>query len=70
MKLNMGSADRIIRLIVALALGVLYFTDQISGLAMIILGFFALIFVLTGFVGLCPLYLPFKFSTKKTANLA
>ena len=69
MKLNMGSADRIIRLIVASALAVLYFTDQISGLAMIILVFFALIFVLTSFVGVCPLYLPFKLSTKKTEQL-
>jgi len=66
----MGSADRILRLIVATAIAVLYFTDQISGLAAIILGVFAVIFVLTSFVGVCPLYLPFKFSTKKTEKLA
>ena len=66
----MGSADRILRLLVASAIAVLYFTDQISGLAAIILGVFAVIFVLTSFVGVCPLYLPFKFSTKKTEKLA
>ena len=69
MKLNMGSADRILRLIVASAIAVLYFTDQISGLAAIILGVFAVIFVLTSFVGVCPLYPPLKFSTKKTEKL-
>jgi len=66
----MGSTDRILRLIVASAIAVLYFTGQISGLAAIILSVFALIFVLTSFVGVCPLYLPFKFSTKKTEKLA
>lgn len=70
MKLNMGSADRILRLIVASAIAALYFTDQISGLAAIILGAFALIFTLTSFAGVCPLYLPFKLSTKKTEKLA
>ena len=70
MKLNMGSADRILRLIVASAIALLYFTDQISGLATIILGVFAVIFALTSFVGVCPLYLPLKFSTKKTEKLA
>jgi len=70
MKLNMGSADRILRLIVASAIAVLYFTDQISGLAAIILGVFAVVFTLTSFVGVCPLYLPLKFSTKKTEKLA
>lgn len=70
MKLNMGSADRIIRLVVASAIAVFYFTDQITGLAAIILGFFAVIFVLASFLGVCPLYLPFGFSTKKTEKLA
>jgi Na+(H+)/acetate symporter ActP len=65
MKQNMGSVDRVVRIIVALAVVVLYFTDQISGTAAIILGLFAVIFVLTSFVGFCPLYLPLKISTKK-----
>lgn len=70
MKLNMGSADRTLRLIVASAIAVLYFTDQISGLAAVILGAFAVVFALTSFVGVCPLYLPLKLSTKKTEKLA
>lgn len=66
----MGSADRIIRLLVASTVAALYLTDQISGLAAIILGASALIFALTSFAGVCPLYLPFRFSTKKTEKLA
>lgn len=68
MKQNMGSMDRIIRILVAVVVAVLYFTDQISGLAAIILGLFAVIFLLTSAMGFCPLYLPFKLSTKKSST--
>jgi hypothetical protein len=67
MKKNMGAADRIIRLILAIVVAVLYFTNQISGTAAIVLGIFAIVFLLTSFVGFCPLYLPFKISTRKRA---
>jgi hypothetical protein len=65
MKQNMGSVDRVLRIMVALAVAVLYFTNQISGTAALILGLFAVIFALTSFVGFCPLYVPLKISTKK-----
>ena len=65
MKKNMGTADRIIRTILAIVIGILYFTNQISGTAAIILGIIAIIFLLTSFVGFCPLYAPFKISTRK-----
>jgi divalent metal cation (Fe/Co/Zn/Cd) transporter len=65
MKKNMGSADRIIRTILAIVVAILYFTDQISGTAAIILGILAIIFLLTSFIGFCPLYLPFRISTRK-----
>jgi small-conductance mechanosensitive channel len=65
MKTNMGSVDRIIRVILAVVVAVLYFTKQITGTVAIILGILAIIFVLTSLVGVCPLYLPFKISTKK-----
>ncbi len=61
----MGSVDIIIRIIVALIIIGLYFTNQITGLAAIILLIFAIVFIATSFVGFCPLYLPFGFSTKK-----
>jgi hypothetical protein len=61
----MGSIDKIIRVLVAVVIGVLYFTDQITGTAAIILGIFAVIFLLTSAIGFCPLYLPLKLSTIK-----
>ena len=65
MKQNMGSIDKIVRVLAAVVIGVLYFTDQITGIAAIILGVFAVIFLLTSVVGFCPLYLPLKLSTIK-----
>jgi hypothetical protein len=65
MKKNMGSADRVIRILVAVTIAILYFTNQISGTAAIILGVVAIIFVATSFMSFCPLYLPFGISTAK-----
>ena len=64
---NMGSVDRGIRIVVACVIAVLYFTQVISGVLAIVLGIFAVLFVVTGIVGFCPGYLPFKFSTRKPA---
>jgi Na+(H+)/acetate symporter ActP len=65
MKQNMGSIDKLVRVFVALVIAVLYFTDQITGTAAIILGLFAVVFLLTSAIGFCPLYLPLKLSTIK-----
>ena len=61
----MGTIDRTIRCLLALTVVILYFTGAISGVAAAILGVFALIFVVTSFIGFCPLYVPFKLSTRK-----
>lgn len=61
----MGSADRIIRILVAAVVAVLYFTNQISGTVAIISGVFAIVLVATSFISFCPLYLPFGISTTK-----
>lgn len=65
MKKNMGSVDRTVRTIIAVIVAILYFTGQISGTAAIILGILAIVFLLTSFIGTCPLYLPFGLSTRK-----
>lgn len=70
MKNNMGSADRILRILAAIVIAVLYFTGQIEGVVGIILGVLAIILLLTSLVGFCPLYLPFKLSTKKAEKAA
>lgn len=65
MKPNMGTIDKAIRILAAIIIVVLYFTNQITGTAAIILLALAAIFILTSFLSFCPLYLPFGFSTKK-----
>lgn len=62
---NMGSADRGIRITVAVAIVVLYLTHVISGPLAVILGVIAAVLAITSFVGVCPAYLPFKASTLK-----
>jgi hypothetical protein len=65
MKKNMGSADRIIRAIVAAIIAVLYFTGTITGTLGIVLLVLAGVFLLTSFISFCPLYAPFGMSTCK-----
>jgi hypothetical protein len=65
MKKNMGTIDRIIRILLAIVVVILYMTGSISGTAAIILGILAVVFVLTGLIGFCPLYVPLKISTMK-----
>lgn len=62
---NMGAIDKVIRIIIAAVIVVLYFTNQISGTVAMILGILSIIFVLTSFISFCPIYLPFKISTAK-----
>ena len=64
MKKNMGTADRIIRILIAVVVIALYFTNVINGTLAIILLALSGIFILTSFVSFCPLYLPFGISTK------
>lgn len=68
MKKNMGMADRIIRILVAVAIAILYFTHQISGTLAIIMLVVAGIFILTSFISFCPLYLPFGIRTNKKSS--
>jgi hypothetical protein len=65
MKKNMGTTDKIIRILVAIAIAALYFTGQISGTLAIIGLILSGIFILTSFISFCPLYLPFGISTRK-----
>jgi uncharacterized membrane protein YtjA (UPF0391 family) len=63
MKKNMGTTDKVIRIILAIVAGVLYFTGTVSGTVGIILLVLAGIFVLTSLVSFCPLYAPFGIKT-------
>lgn len=65
MKKNMGNLDRIVRLLLAIVIAVLYFTNILSGTIAIILVIFAVVFISTSFISYCPLYSPFGISTRK-----
>ena len=65
MKPNMGTLDRLLRVLAVALVGVLYVTGTITGLAAIVLGVVAAMFVVTGSVGYCPGYVPLGISTRK-----
>lgn len=65
MKENMGTIDRIIRTILTAVVIVLFLTGQITGTAAVILGIIAIVFLLTSFLGWCPIYIPLGISTRK-----
>jgi len=70
MKLNMGSADRIIRAIIAITLGVLYYYNVgfMTGTVGIVLLVVAAVFLLTSLVSFCPLYTIIGLSTKDKSS--
>jgi hypothetical protein len=57
---NMGTVDRTLRIIVGVVLILLVFVGPQTPW-----GWIGLILLLTGLVGWCPAYVPFKFSTLK-----
>ena len=61
---NVGNADRIFRIVLGLVLLALAFS-VVGGFWAIVVGLFGVIFLATGIIGWCPLYLAFKFSTRK-----
>ncbi|TNE74798.1 MAG: DUF2892 domain-containing protein [Bacteroidetes bacterium] len=65
MKKNMGNVDRIIRVLLAAVIAVLFFMKVISGtLGYVLLGLGG-IFLLTSLISFCPLYAPFGIKTCK-----
>ncbi len=65
MKQNMGLIDRVIRILIAVVVVVLFFVKAISGILAIILLIVAGIFILTSLISFCPLYVPFGLSSRK-----
>jgi hypothetical protein len=65
MKMNMGTVDKAIRILVAVIIAILFYTKVVEGTFGIVLLILAGVFVLTSLVGFCPLYLPFGIKTGK-----
>jgi hypothetical protein len=68
MKKNMGTIDKAIRILVAVVIAILFFTNVISGTLGIVLLVLAAVFVITSFISFCPLYLPFGINTGAKNN--
>lgn len=66
MKKNMGINDKAIRLLIAAILGILYFTNILTGNLGIIAIIVAIIFILTSLISFCPLYAIFGINSCKT----
>lgn len=64
MKKNMGTVDKAVRILAAILIVVLYFTNVISGTIALVLLALAGIFIVTSFISFCPLYWPFGISTR------
>lgn len=60
---NMGKADKIVRVLIAVLFTVLFLNHVVTGVMGVILVLLSGVFLLTSVVGTCPLYLPFKINT-------
>ena len=65
---NEGLWDRLIRLIIGLALGYVAWTTW-PGTAAVVYSVIAIIALITGLVGWCPAYALFRFSTRKKVSV-
>ncbi|MDI9867887.1 YgaP family membrane protein [Flectobacillus roseus] len=65
MKKNMGSTDKLIRVIIAIIIAILYFTGTLTGTIGIIGLVIAGVFFVTSLVSFCPLYTILGISTCK-----
>ncbi|MBL7825435.1 MAG: DUF2892 domain-containing protein [Saprospiraceae bacterium] len=66
MKQNVGSTDKIVRIVLALVFAALYFTGTVTGTFGYVLLALGAIFVLTSLVGFCPIYAAVGLSTCPT----
>ena len=65
MKKNMGTIDKTIRIIIAVVIAGLYFTDVLTGTLGIVLLILSGVFVLTSLISFCPLYTLLGINTSK-----
>ncbi len=64
MKTNVGTLDKTIRVIAAIIVAILVYSDVLNGVPAIILSVVAIFLVLTSMVSICPLYLALGINTK------
>jgi len=64
---NVGSADKVVRILLAVLLALLIITNAVSGWLAIVLGIFAVVFLLTALLNFCPIWFGLKINTIKKA---
>jgi hypothetical protein len=65
MKKNVGTIDKVIRILIAVVVLVLYFTHVISGVLAIVLLALSAVFVVTSLLSFCPIWMALGLSTRK-----
>ena len=65
MKKNVGSIDKVIRIILAAVIGILAITQMISGIFAVLMLILAGVLILTTVISFCPIYYPMGISTAK-----
>jgi hypothetical protein len=65
MKKNVGTIDKVIRILIAVVVVVLYFTHVITGALALILLAVSAVLVATSLLSFCPIWLALGLSTKK-----
>ncbi len=65
MKKNLGTADRLLRMALALGIAILIASGRPDGLPALLLGAVAAVLALTSTISFCPLYAPLGLSTRR-----
>ncbi len=68
MKKNMGSIDRVVRVLIAVVVSILYFTGTITGTLGLVLIILSIVFLLTSLLSFCPLYTILGINTCKVKD--
>lgn len=63
MKTNVGTIDRIVRIVLAVVFSALYFTSTVTGPFGLVLLILGAVFFATALIGFCPLYAIFGLNT-------
>ena len=66
MKTNMSTADKFIRILIGIAIAILYYLEIISGTTAIVILGAGIFLLITSLVSYCPLYAVFGIKTCKT----
>lgn len=65
MKKNIGNADKLVRILIAITVVILYYTNVITGMLAIILMAVSIVLLVTVLINFCPLYALFGIKTCK-----